>query len=147
MTGATERERNVDLVCRMLEVHNDLGGEGLDDSYDEFFHSDFEFLPAVVGGPEGASYRGREGMRRYYVDRNEAFTEGAVEVVSCEAITDEIVLVLARSTGRGRVSGAMIAEEVGLVIWVRDGRIRRDQAYTSHAAALAAAREEATVDA
>jgi ketosteroid isomerase-like protein len=141
-----ERDRNVEHMRRMLEVHN-RSGEALVERYDEFFHPDFEWVPAVVGGVEGSSYRGREGMRRYYRDRDEAFTEGRVEVVSCEAIADDVVVVLARSTGRGRASGAMVDEEVGIVCWLRDGRISREHAYTSHAAALAAGRAEATVDA
>ena len=140
-------ERNVDRVRHLLDLHNRLGGAALDEHYDEFFQADFEWVPAVVGGLEGASYHGREGLRRYYAERDEAFVEGRVEVVSCEAVAEDVVVVLARSTGRGRASGAMIDEEVGLVCWLRDGKLQRERAYTSHAEALAAARAEATVDA
>jgi ketosteroid isomerase-like protein len=140
----TDRERNVEHVCRMLAAHND---GALLERFDEFFHPDLEWVPAVVGGLEGSSYRGREGMRRYYAERDETFVEGRVEIMSCEAVADGVVLVLARSTGRGRASGAMIDEEVGIVLTLRGRKITRDCAYTSHAAARAAAQAEATVDA
>jgi len=47
--------------------------------------------------------------------------------------------VHARSTARGRVSGADIEEDISLVYWVRGGKIVRGQAFRSREDAVVAA--------
>jgi ketosteroid isomerase-like protein len=126
-----------ELVRRVIDAHN-RGGDELLQRYDELFDSDFEFTPmtvGVVGSLERASYRGREGMRRFYDERAEAFDGGEVRVRSCEPAGDA-VLVQARSTARGRGSGVELEEEITLAYWVRGGRIVRGRAFRSREEAL-----------
>jgi ketosteroid isomerase-like protein len=130
------------LVRRLFDAHNRGGGDALLDIYDDLFDADAEWRPlivGVVGFPEGVIYRGRAGLERYYRERAEAFAAGEVHIRSLEANGDAVV-VDARSTARGRVSGADIEEDIALVYWVRDGRIVRGQAFRSREKALEAAR-------
>jgi ketosteroid isomerase-like protein len=128
-----------DLVRRMLDAHN-ARGAALPDVFDDFFAADLEWRPIIVGtaGSQRVSYRGREGLERYYHDRAEAFDGGKVHIRSLESVGDAVV-VHARSTARGRVSGVSIEEDVSLVYWCRDGRIVRGAAFRSQADAVEAA--------
>src|SRR3712207_9502986 len=66
---------------------------------------------SVVGSLDRVSYRGREGMRRYYQERAEVFGDGQVHIRSFEP-AGEAVVVDALSTAQGRSSGASVEEEI-----------------------------------
>jgi len=130
-----------ELVRRLLDAHNRGGGDALLDIYDDLFDADAEWKPlivGVVGFPERVIYRGRAGMERYYCERAEAFGGGEVHIRSLESAGDAVI-VHARSTARGRVSGADIEEDISLVYWVRGGKIVRGQAFRSREDAVEAA--------
>ena len=125
---------------RLIDAHN-RGGDALLDIYDDLFDADAEWRPlivGVVGFPERVIYRGRAGLDRNYRDPAEAFAAGEVHNRS-HVPNGDAVDVDARSTARGRVSGAHIEEDITLVYWVRDGRIVRGQAFRSREDALKAA--------
>jgi ketosteroid isomerase-like protein len=129
-----------ELVRRLVEAHN-RGADAVLDAYDDLFHPDVEWRPitvGAVGSPEHVSYRGRDGIERYYRERAEAFDSGEVHIRSLER-AGEAVVVHARSTARGRSSGALVEEDIALVYWARDGRIVRGQAFRTRADALEAA--------
>jgi ketosteroid isomerase-like protein len=122
-----------ELVRRLFDAHNSGGGDVLLEAFDEIFDPDFEFKPRTVGtfgSLEPATYRGREGMERYYRERAEAFGGGEVHVRSVEP-TGDAVIVHARSTARGRASGATVEEDIALVYWVRDGKLVRGEVFRS----------------
>jgi ketosteroid isomerase-like protein len=128
------------LVRRLIDAHNH-GGDALIAAFEEVCDPDFEFRPMTVGalGSTGqTSYRGREGMERYYRERAEVFDGGEVHIRSVESAGDAVILH-ALSTARGRASGASVEEDIALVYWVRDGRVRRGQAFRSPADAREAA--------
>jgi ketosteroid isomerase-like protein len=130
-----------DLVRRAMEAHN-RGGDAVMAAFDELFADDYEFRPVTVTvgavGSDGAAYRGRQGMERYYRERAEVFESGEVHIRSLEALGDAVV-VDARSSARGRVSGAVVEEDITLVYWYRDGRFVRGQGFRSREDALEAA--------
>jgi len=128
-----------DLVRRVMEAHN-RGGDAVVDAFDDLFAPDFEWTPMTVGavGSGGAPYRGREGMERYYRERAEVFGGGEVHISSVEPLGDAVI-AHARSTARGRASGATVEEDISLVYWCRDGRLTRGQAFRSRQDALEAA--------
>ena len=129
-----------ELVRRLFDAHNRGGGDALFEIYDDLFDADAEWKPlivGVVGFPERVSYSGRAGMERYYRERGEAFAGGEVHIRSLEPHGDAVV-VDARSTARGRVSGANIEQDITLVYWVRNGKIVRGQAFRSRQEALEA---------
>ena len=121
------------LVRRAIEAHN-RGGDELFERYEESFDPELEWTPmtvGVMGAPEGATYRGREGMERFYADRAEAFAGGTVEVLTIEPAGDDAVVVRARSTATGRASRVEIDEEITLVYWFRAGKVFRLRAFRS----------------
>jgi ketosteroid isomerase-like protein len=123
-----------ELVRRVMDAHNRGGADALLEVFDDIFDPDFEFRPATVGtfgSSERSTYRGREGMERYYRDRAEAFGGGEVHIRSFEPAGDAVI-VHARSTARGRVSGATVEEDIVLVYWARDGRLVRGEVFRSH---------------
>jgi ketosteroid isomerase-like protein len=129
------------LVRRAVDAHN-RGGEVLLAAYDELFDPEFEWTPITVGAVgalDRAIYRGRDGLRRYYEERAEAFAGGEVEILSCERAGPEALVVQARSTGEGRASGAVVDEQLTLVYWVRDDRVVRLRAFRSREEAMEAA--------
>ena len=122
-----------ELVRRVMDAHNRGGGDVLLDVFDDIFDPDFEFKPLTVGtfgSLERVTYRGREGMERYYHDRAEAFGAGEVHIHSLECVGDAVV-VHARSTARGRASGATVEEDIALVYWARNGRLVRGEVFRS----------------
>jgi ketosteroid isomerase-like protein len=125
-----------DLVRRVIDTHN-RDPEALLDAYGELFAPDFEFRPMTVGA-EGPPYRGRDGFVHYYRERAEAFGGGEVHIRSLETL-DDAVVVRARSTALGRLSGASVEEDISLVYWHRDGRVVRLEIFRSHQDALEAA--------
>jgi ketosteroid isomerase-like protein len=130
-----------ELVRRVIDAHN-RGGDAFLDAFDDICDPEFEFRPITVGAMgsrEGVAYRGRDGIERYYRDRAEVFDGGEVQIRSLEPAGDAVV-VRARSTARGRASGAAVEEEIALVYWVRDGKVIRGEAFRSAADALEAAR-------
>ena len=129
-----------ELVRRLIDAHNH-GADVVLDAYDRLLDRDFEFAPMTVGaiGTPGVTYRGRDGIERYYRERAEAFEAGEVHIRSLEPAGDAVI-VNARSTARGRASGAAVEEDIALVYWLRDGRIVRGQAFRSREEALEAAR-------
>ena len=122
----------------MMAAHN-AGPEALLARYDEFFDPECEWIPAIVGSLERTAYRGRDGFRRWYAERDDALDQTSVEITSCAAVGEDLVLLLGRSRARGRTSGAELNEEVGIVLRLREGRIVRDEAYNSHGKAKEAA--------
>ena len=128
------------LVRRAIDAHN-RGGEELLENYDEMFDPELEWIPTTVGtvgAPDGTTYRGRAGMERFYAERAEAFESGAVEVLSIEPGGEGTLVVRARSTAKGRTSGAEVDEEITLVYWLRGRKIARLQAFRSAVQALEA---------
>ena len=131
-------ERNVETARRLMAAHNQ-GPDAMLGRYEEFFHPEAEWVPAIVGGIERESYRGKEGLARWYGDRDETLGDASVEITSCEAVGDDVVVMLGRSFATGRASGAELNEEVGIVLVFTDGLIKHDQAYGSHREAKEAA--------
>ena len=129
--------RNEELVRHVFATHN-RGPEAILASVEELFDPEISWTPAIVGGLEGGSYAGYDGMRRYYADRGDVFGEGRVEVLDCEPVGDDVVVAHVLSSGVGRASGAAIEHELWIVFWLRDRSVRREHAFTSRSEAMKA---------
>jgi ketosteroid isomerase-like protein len=130
--------RNEERVRSLFEAHN-RGPKMLLASIEEIFDPEIVWTPAIIGGLEGGSYHGYDGLRQYYVDREDAFEGGRVEVIDAEAIGDDKVIAHVLSTGIGRVSKAALEQELWMFARLRGGRVLYWHAFTSRAAALEAA--------
>jgi ketosteroid isomerase-like protein len=128
--------RNEERVRSLFARHNEGPGAILA-ALEEIFDPEVVWTPSVIGGLEGGSYQGYDGIRRYYADRAEAFAEGQVHVLGTEPLSDGRLITHVLSTGVGRASGAVLEEELWMAMSLRDGRVLEWQAYTSRAQAVA----------
>ena len=129
-------QESIEAVRRLIDAWN----RGDVDSWLKTAHPDVEWSSAVlrqVEGSEAASYRGHEELRRFWDEWHELW-DLTIEPSDIRDL-GEAVLVLARMHTRGNVSGVDLDREVGYVIEVDDGLIRKARAYLSAEAALEAA--------
>jgi ketosteroid isomerase-like protein len=96
------------------------------------------FLTARVEGDPG--YHGHNGIRAWFEDVDEMFSEIQVELGEKREIGDRL-LVLGQMTATGRGSGAPVSSEVGWIVEPRGDLFHRGWAYTSHSEAEQAAQE------
>ena len=110
------------------------------DAFAAVWNPDCEWHPFLTARVEGdPGYHGHNGIRAWFEDVDEMFSEMHVELGQFREIGDRL-LVLGQMTATGRGSGAEVSNEVGWVVEPRGERFQRGWAYTSHAEAERAAK-------
>jgi ketosteroid isomerase-like protein len=127
-------QSNVEVVHALLERWN-AGDHAV---LTEYTTSDFAFFPALDRTVEGDSYRGREGIERYFEMVSDTWEELHVLGDEIRDLGDR-VLVLGRVEGRGRGSGVQVDAPAGIVVDFRGGKMSRVRAYLDRGEALRAA--------
>jgi ketosteroid isomerase-like protein len=89
-------------------------------------------------GIEGETYRGREGIERYFGSLDQAWEKFHVHRGEFRDHGD-LVVMLGRLEGRGKGSGIPVDSWLGMVFDFRDGAISRIRGFLDHAVALRAA--------
>jgi ketosteroid isomerase-like protein len=109
----------------------------------QFAHPEFEAAVPPELSAEPDSYRGHEGVRRYFETFYDAMDEIRFEP---QRFWDagELVVVSMRMTARGKQTSIPVEQRFAQVWTIRDGRARRAQTYASLADALRAAGLPAT---
>lgn len=113
-------------------------------AYDAFARGDTDAVlevcdpDIVIRDPErtGTTFRGIEGLRRFWEEWFENWEEYLVEPREFEQYGDEI-LVRAEQSGRGKRSGIEIRQDLFNVLRLRDGRVIEYRLYTKRENALA----------
>jgi ketosteroid isomerase-like protein len=95
-------------------------------------------IPAEVSA-EPDTYRGHEGVRRYFETFAEAMADIRFAAERVWTAGEEDLVVELRLTATGRQTGIPVEQRVYLVWTVRDGRARRVDTYASLAPALVSA--------
>jgi len=108
------------------------------DFFDDHHTPDFEWFPALVGGLEGGSYTGREGVETYARQTRDTWKEFRLLADEYRDLGDR-VLMLGRQEGRGRGSDVPVDAPIAVMFDLRDGKISRTRSYLDHAEALRAA--------
>jgi ketosteroid isomerase-like protein len=98
-------------------------------------HPDIEFV-ALVADVEGRTYHGYEGIRQYFVDMHDAWTESEYELEDLIDAGSDHVVALVRWRAAGRTSGILVDEPLAAVYSFRDGRAYRMVVFQSRADAL-----------
>jgi ketosteroid isomerase-like protein len=125
---------NLEIVQEMYERR-----ERGDMDVAEFVHPEIEFarigseLPDVAG-----EWHGLDGMRKATVEYLNVWEDYRFEVERMIDLDDR-VLVLERHTARGKRSGAIIDQDVGTLLTLREGLITRWEYYWERSEALEAA--------
>ena len=92
-------------------------------------------MPGLVAGE---SYRGREGVERYFAETSDTWGDLHVAVAESRDLGDR-VLVLGRLEGHGKGSSVPVDAQFGVIIEFRDGKISRVRGYLDHGEATRAA--------
>ena len=129
-------QENVEVVRRGIEAF-DRQEFDLDLAV-ETWDPEGELVPAMAGAVEGKVYRGIEGLRNYYEELFESFSEVRLEDREFRDLDDR-VLVLYRLRVRGQDSGVAIDQPGGALYKLRGGKIIHARSYLSRAEALEAA--------
>jgi ketosteroid isomerase-like protein len=117
-------EQNVEVARRSFAAFN----AGDVESLVETGHPDCEWLP-FRAQLEGETYRGRDGVRRFFYDMQEAWREFQIEVMELREVGGRVLLV-GHIEGLGRGSGVAVSVDAGFVMDFRDGRIVRVVSYS-----------------
>jgi ketosteroid isomerase-like protein len=126
---------NVDLVRQGFEAMRDGDVEAML----PFIHPDFEATtpPALAAEPD--TYRGAEGIRRYFDSFYEAMDRVAFEAADFIPIGERVVVPMTLRA-RGRTTGIETAQEVVLIWDVKDGKAIRIEVHATLEEAMKAAR-------
>lgn len=124
-------ERDVEVVARWAEAirRGDLA--------EELWDTDLEIVNAK-GWVLEATYCGHDGLRRWWGDLAEAFSDFAMEVEEITPLDEERFLTVQRFVGHFRVTGIPFDARWASVITVRAGRIIQAVGYLTKGRALKA---------
>jgi ketosteroid isomerase-like protein len=102
-------------------------------------HPDFEMttLPGIAAEPQ--TYRGVEGMRRWWESFYEVMDEVAVEPTEYHDAGEGRVVVAAVLRAKGQASGLEVAQDAFLMVHLRDDLLYRIDFFHTLDEALAAA--------
>jgi ketosteroid isomerase-like protein len=103
-----------------------------------YIDPEVELRSAIVGGAEGNTYRGHEGVRRWMAESDATWAELRLEAEEYRDLGDD-VLMIGRLVARGRESGVEIESPIAWLSTVRAGRIVRSRGYLDPREALDAA--------
>jgi ketosteroid isomerase-like protein len=92
-------------------------------------HPEFEMTTPVGLAAEPQTYRGREGLRRWFTSFYEVMDDIRVEPETFEDLGGSRVLVVATLRATGQRSGLEAAQASFMVITLADGLMRRIEFY------------------
>jgi ketosteroid isomerase-like protein len=125
---------NLEIVRKMYERR-----EAGDMYVGEFVDPELVFIRVGSEAPDfTGEWHGLDGLKKATADYLNVWEDYSFEVEQMIDLGDR-VLVLETQTARGRRSGAVISQEVGALLTLRDGLIVRWEYYWERADALAAA--------
>jgi ketosteroid isomerase-like protein len=124
-------QQSVEILRRCFEAFNsgDMG------RILTFTHPDFEAVVPPELSAEPDTYRGHDGIRRYFQSFEDAFDEIRFRLERFWDVDDSVV-VAARVTAKGRQTAISVEQDVAQVWTFRDGKAIRIRAYASLSEAL-----------
>jgi ketosteroid isomerase-like protein len=130
-------EENVEIVRQAWEANRSgAPGEAVEKAI-ALAHPDLEFISRLTA-VEGGSYRGAEGIRRYFQDMEDAWQEWHNELHEVTEIGRDTVLT--DGTFRGTAQSGVEAELRSGIVWkLSGGKVIGMHAYPSREEALEAA--------
>jgi ketosteroid isomerase-like protein len=100
-------------------------------------HPDFEAAVGPELSVEPDTYRGHDGIRRYFNSFRDAMDEIRFHPESFREAGASVVVAL-RLSAKGRSTGIMVEQRLGQVWTVRDGKAIQVRSYVSHREAMRA---------
>lgn len=131
-------QSNVEIVRKGFEA---LAGGGVEAML-ELVHDRFEMTTPPQLAAEPDTYRGHDGVRRWFESFYEAMEEVRIEPEAIEP-QGEQVIVSFKMSARGRTTGIELVQRASAVCSVADARLVGMRFFASREDALAAARPQA----
>ena len=127
-------ESDVELMRQGLQAFEREGVEGLI----RFIHPDFEMTtpPGLAAEPD--TYRGHDGLRRYFDSFYDVMDDIRFDQQGFEDLVEGRVLVISTLRARGQATGIEVEQQVALVWEVQDGLAIRCNVFASAEEARAA---------
>jgi ketosteroid isomerase-like protein len=132
---------NVEIVRRLYSLRPDAAGivrGDFDKVVFDYFHPDVELVPPLSYPDTESSYRGQEGVRRWFRQIDEIWDDWRFEAERFIDAGDRVV-VFVRVSGTAKQSGAAVAISDAHVLTLRDGRVTRVDVFLDRPEALEAA--------
>jgi ketosteroid isomerase-like protein len=125
-------QENLEIVRRAFEEM------GNDDLRGGVWDPDVEIVNAE-GWVIETTYRGHEGLRRWWEDLAEAFGDFRIVLEERLEVDEERVLTTQRFVGHFRATGLPFDGRWASILWIRDGKVVRAQGHLSKRRAMRAA--------
>jgi ketosteroid isomerase-like protein len=109
--------RNEELTKRAFDALRERGV----DAIPEFVHPEFEMTTLPGQAAEPQTYRGHDGLRRWFDTFYELMDEVSIEPSSYEEIEPNRVLLEFTLRAKGQASGIEVTQEARAIATVRDG--------------------------
>jgi ketosteroid isomerase-like protein len=106
----------------------------------ELLAPDAVFVVPPEASAEPDTYRGHDGARRYFSGFDGVLDDVRFELLELEQVADDTVLAATRLRGRGTTTGIPVAQEVFVLLTVRDGLVTWIRPYAERESALKAIR-------
>jgi ketosteroid isomerase-like protein len=103
-----------------------------------YVHPEGELHSAIIGGAEGAVYRGHDGFRRWHAETQVTFEELRTELTEYRDLGDRVV-ALGHIHARGRESGLELDSGTGWIFTLREGKVVKAEGFLNPDEALEAA--------
>jgi ketosteroid isomerase-like protein len=130
---------NLEIIERGFEAFNEQGIDGIL----PMIHPDFEATTPPELASEPDTYRGHEGIRRWYSSFEEVMDEIRWDARDFRAVGDR-VLVEFTLHARGKTTGLDFGQDAVMVWELRDGLATRVSLYPTLDQALAAIEQESS---
>jgi ketosteroid isomerase-like protein len=127
-------ERNLDIVQRGFEAFNESGVEGII----PLIHPDFEATTPPNLASEPDTYRGPDGIRRWFDSFDEVMDEIRWEPHGFHEAGDKVVVEFTLRA-RGKITGLAFGQNAVMVWDLRDGKAIRVELFQTMEEAMTAA--------
>ena len=125
---------NLEIVQRGFEAFNESGVEGIL----PFIHPEFEATTPPNLASEPDTYRGHDGIRRWFDSFDEVMDQIRWDAHGFQAVEDRVVVEFTLRA-RGKTSGLDFGQDAAMVWWLRDGKATRLELFETLDEAVAAA--------
>jgi ketosteroid isomerase-like protein len=133
-------QENVEIVRSIYALRADAAGIVRGDYNHvlrDYFDPDFELVPPPAYPDVEPSYRGADGLRRWYAQMDEIWSDFRTEAERLFDAGSQVV-VFVRVSGKAKGSGPELAISAAHVLTLRDGCVTRSEIFLNRAEALEA---------
>jgi ketosteroid isomerase-like protein len=130
-------QENVEIVRQVIDANRSDDLDAAIETALALWDPTAEFT-SVMAAVEPETYRGHDGLRRYFGDLSDAWKEWSMVAEEVLAVGPDTVLATLRTRLIGKRSGVAVEATRALVCVLSEGKIVRGHTYASRGEALEA---------